>query len=136
WSSDFCSAHLSLRNSYQNLYLYDFKSGKLLNPITQEQFEIVGIARVDEAGNTLHYTARDGDNYMKVQLHRVGLDGKNDRRLTDPAFNHNISLSPDGKYFIDAAETHDQAPATRLMDATGKVVAELATTDLSAFNAL
>ena len=48
--------------------------------------------RVDEAANMLYYTARDGDNYMKLQLHRVGLDGKNDKRLTDPAFTHTITL--------------------------------------------
>ena len=34
----------------------------------------------------MFYMARDGDNYMKMQLHRVGLDGKGDVRLTDPAF--------------------------------------------------
>ena len=27
---------------------------------------------------------------MKLQLHRVGLDGKGDKRLTDPAFNHTV----------------------------------------------
>ena len=31
---------------------------------------------------------------MKVQLHRVGLDGKNDKRLTDPAFAHTVNVSP------------------------------------------
>ena len=40
----------------------------------------------------LFYTARDGDNFMKLQLHRVGLDGKNDKRLTDPAFMHTVDL--------------------------------------------
>ena len=38
----------------------------------------------------LFYTARDGDNHMKLQLHRVGLDGKGDNRLTDPAFHHTV----------------------------------------------
>jgi hypothetical protein len=51
-----------------------------------------------------------GENYMKLQLHRVGLDGKGERRLTDPAFLHTVTLSPDAKYFVDVAETHDQAP--------------------------
>ena len=92
--------------------------------------------RVDEAANAMYYMARDGDNYMKFQLHRVGLDGKNDKRLTDPAFTHTVSLSPDGKYFVDVAETHDQAPVTRLVDANGKVVGELAKTDLTKFNEL
>ena len=39
----------------------------------------------------LFYMARDGDNHMKLQLHRVGLDGKGDVRLTDPAFHHTIA---------------------------------------------
>ncbi len=32
----------------------------------------------------MFYMARDGDNFMKLQLHRVGLDGTGDVRLTDP----------------------------------------------------
>ena len=38
----------------------------------------------------MFYTARDGDNFLKLQLHRVGLDGKGERRLTDPAFHHTV----------------------------------------------
>ena len=124
----------SERNGFRNYYLYDFKAGRLLNPITQGAFEVANILRVDEAANALYYMARDGENYLKVQLHRVGLDGKGDRRITDPAFLHTVTLSPDAKYFVDVAETHDQAPVTRLMDASGKQVAELSRTDLSRFN--
>jgi dipeptidyl-peptidase-4 len=126
----------SERNGFRNYYLYDFKAGRLLNPITQGEFETAEILRLDEGANTLYYTARDGENYLKLQLHRVGLDGKGERRLTDPAFLHSVTLSPDGKYFVDVAETHDQAPTTRLMDANGKLVAELTRTDLSRFNEL
>ena len=124
------------RNGFNNYYLYDFKAGKLITPLTQLQAEVAGVVRVDEATNSLYYTARDGDNYMKFQLHRVGLDGANDRRLTDPAFTHTVSLAPDGKYFVDVAETHDHAPVTRLVDASGKIVAELAKTDLTKVNEL
>ena len=41
-----------------------------------------------------YYTARDGDNYLETQLHRVKLDGTGDVRLTDPALMHTVSLSP------------------------------------------
>jgi dipeptidyl-peptidase-4 len=128
WQSD--------RSGFKNYYLYDFKAAKLIAPLTQLPAEVVNIVRVDEPANTMFYTARDGDNYMKMQLHRVGLDGKNDKRMTDPAFTHSVSLAPDGKHFMDVAETHDQAPVTRIVDANGAVVAELAKTDLSKFNEL
>jgi dipeptidyl-peptidase-4 len=121
----------SERSGFRNYYLYDFKAGKLLTPLTRGAFEVTGIARVDEKENALFYTARDGDNYMKVQLHRVGLDGRDDKRLTDPALMHTVLLSPDGRHFVDIAETHDQAPVTRLYDIDGTLVGELARTDLS-----
>ncbi len=127
WESD--------RTGFKNYYLYDFKAGKLLNPISRVGAEVSGIVRVDESKNTLWFMARTGGNYMKYQLHRAKLDGTESRILTDTAFMHTVSVSPDGKYFVDVAETHDKAPVTRLIDANGKLVAELGTTDLSRFNA-
>jgi len=129
WESD--------RDGWTNYYLFDV-SGKRLNPITSNTtFESGAIVKVDEAANVLFYMARDGDNHMKMQLHRVGLDGTGDVRLTDPAFNHSVSISPDNKYFTDVYQTHNQPPATRLVDAaTGKVVAELAESDLTRFEQL
>ncbi len=125
----------SERTGWKNFYFYDL-SGTLLATLTDHPFEVAAIQRVDEAAGLLHYTARDGDNPMKLQLHRVGLDGRGDRRLTDPAFNHSVNLAPDGRHFIDVAQTHDSPPVTRLVDAEGKVLDELATSDTSRFEQL
>jgi dipeptidyl-peptidase-4 len=124
----------SERNGFKNYYLYDL-SGKLIAPLTQHAFEVAGIVKVDEEAKQLWYYARSGDNFMKLQLHRVGLDGKGDRRLTDPAFNHTVTVSPNGKHVVDVAQTHAIAPVTRVLDAAGKVVATVAESDLSAFTA-
>ncbi len=125
----------SERNGFHNLYLYDM-SGKLLNPITQNNFEVASIVRVDEPRGLLYYMGRDGDNHMKLQLHRAALDGSSDMRLTDPAYSHSVSLAPDGLHFSDVIQTHDVPPTTRLVDAAGKVVAIIATSDISAFDKL
>ena len=125
----------SERTGFRNFFLYDL-SGKLIAQLTQHPFEVGAIVKVDEKAGQLYYTARDGDNVMKMQFHRVGLDGKKDVRLTDPAFNHNVSLSPDGKIFVDVYQTHNIPPATRLIDAKSKVVAELAKGDLTKFDQL
>jgi dipeptidyl-peptidase 4 len=127
WESD--------RTGFKNYYLYDF-SGKLLVLLTNHTVEVAGIVQVNEDAGILYYLARDGDNYMKLQLHRVGLDGKGDRRLTDPTLNHTVDVSPDGTCYLDRAETHDIPPTTRLMAVDGKTIAELATSDTTKFDQL
>jgi dipeptidyl-peptidase-4 len=156
----------SERNGFTNYYLYDL-TGKLINPITSNStFESGPIVKLDEAAGVMFYMARDGDNHMKMQLHRVGLDGRGDVRLTDPKFNHSVSatgcggpgggggrggrggggagagggsscgISPDNKFFVDVYQTHDQPPATRVVDMNGQVVAELTKSDLTRFTEL
>jgi dipeptidyl-peptidase-4 len=125
----------SERTGFRNFYLYDL-SGKLIAPLTKHEFEVANVVRIDEDAGHLFYMARSGDNPMKLQLHRVGLDGEGDTRLTDPAFHHTVDLAPDGKHFIDTIQTHDTPPASRLVNADGEVLAELATSDLTRFDKL
>jgi dipeptidyl-peptidase-4 len=128
WSSE--------RTGWKNFYLYDL-SGTLIAPLTTASgYEADSIVAIDEPNGRLFYTARDGDNFMKLQLHRVGLDGKGDERLTDPALNHTINMSPDAHYFVDVAQAHDVAPKTTLADADGKPAADVAASDLSKFEEL
>jgi dipeptidyl-peptidase-4 len=124
----------SERTGFKNYYLYDL-SGKRIAPLTQHSYEVAGIVKVDEEAKQLWYYARSGDNFMKLQLHRVGLDGKGDRRLTDPAVHHTVTVAPNGRHFVDVAQSHAIAPVTRVLDAAGKMVATVAESDLSAFTA-
>jgi dipeptidyl-peptidase-4 len=127
WSSE--------RNGFKNFYLYDL-SGKLLNGITQNQFDADQIVRVDEKDGKLWYSGRSGANPYLQQLHVVSLAGKGDKRLTDPSLNHTISLAPDGKHFVDVSQSVNTPPVSNLMDAGGKMIANLDKSDLSKFNEL
>ena len=146
----------SERTGWKNFYLYDL-SGKLLTPLTAHTaFEVASLVKVDEQAGVIFYTARDGDNHLKLQLHRVGLDGKGDVRLTDPKYHHSVGacvagggraggtaapatcgISPDNAYFVDVYQTHDTPPATRLVSArTGQPLADIAASDTTTFKEL
>ena len=125
----------SERTGWNNFYLYDL-AGTLLATLTAHPFEVANIVRVDEKAGLLYYMARSGDNPMKLQLHCVGLDGHGDRRLTDPTSHHSVDVAPDGRHFIDVAQTHSAAPVTRLLDAEGRIVTELGRSDLTKFKTL
>jgi dipeptidyl-peptidase-4 len=147
----------SQRTGWNNFYLYDL-NGKLIAPLTTHTaFESGTLIKIDEQAGVVFYTARDGDNVLKLQLHRVGLDGKGDRRLTDPAFHHAVGgciagvrgrfgnptttapcgISPDSTLFVDVYQTHDTPASTRVVDArNGTTIAELASSDLTKFDEL
>jgi len=125
----------SERNGWKNYYLHDLGGGSPV-AVTRNEFDAGKIVRLDEEAGVLDYMARDGDNPLKHQLHRVRLDGTDDRRLTDPAFHHAVDVAPDGATFIDVAQTHDIPPSTRLVAADGRVVVTLAESDLSKFEKL
>ncbi len=125
----------SERNGFKNYYLYHI-DGRLLSTLTSHQFEVGGISRVDEKTGQLWYMARSGDNHMKMQLHRVSLAGKNDVRLTDPTLNHTVNIAPDGKHFVDVAQSHNTPPVSSLRDADGKLIKELQQSDVSKATAL
>jgi dipeptidyl-peptidase-4 len=125
----------SENTGFKNYKLLDL-SGKLLATLTNHPFEVAGIVKVDEKAGFLYYMARSGDNHAKLQLHRVKLDGTGDVRLTNPAFYHTVDISPDGKYIVDVAQTHDIPPFTRLLDSKGQLVSKLAESDMTKFNEL
>lgn len=126
---------ISERNDFRNLYLYDL-AGKQLARITRGAFDVADIVKVDEKAGWVWYMARSGANHMLVQLHRVRLDGSGDRRLTDPSLTHRVDVSPDGRYFVDVEQAHDAAPVSRLRDADGKALAEIAASDISELDVL
>jgi dipeptidyl-peptidase-4 len=124
----------SERNGYANYYLYN-KGGKLANAVTKQNAGEAGsIVDIDEKGKVLYYYARSGPNPHFVQFHRVTFDGTGDRRLTNPDFYHQVSLSPDRKFFVDTYDRPD-APASmqivRVSD--GKVITKLAEGSLEKF---
>jgi dipeptidyl-peptidase-4 len=127
WSSE--------RTGWKNFYLYHL-DGRLLSTLTRHPFEVDAVQQVDEERGLFYYTARSGDNPMKLQLHRVALDGTGDRRLTNPAFHHTVSLAPNAQHFIDVQQTHNMPPVTRLLTTDGRTVGEIARTDDTRFQQL
>ncbi len=124
------------RNGFKNYLVCDL-GGDTPIPLTKNEFDADKLVRVDEASGVVDYLAHDGDNPMKLQLHRVKLDGSGDRRLTDPTLHHTVDVAPDGKHFLDVVQTHDQPIKSRVVNAeSGEILATLAESDLTKFDAL
>jgi dipeptidyl aminopeptidase/acylaminoacyl peptidase len=129
----------SERNNWGNLYLYDLKSGKLLHPITTGDGNVTEVRHVDRDARTLWFVGvgrKRGVNPYYQQFWKVGLDGGKPILLTPEAADHTISMSPDGKTFVDSYSTPTTPPVTVLRSsADGHVIATVAKADISRLKA-
>lgn len=94
----------SERSGWNQIYLYDLRSGKLLRRVTDGDWNVQKIVRVDGAAGQVYFTANGVDpklNPYFTQFYRVNLDGTGMTLLTPGNANHAVHLSPGGKYFVD-----------------------------------
>ena len=127
----------SERDNWGHLYLYDAATGKLKNQITKGDFVVTKLLKVDEKNRMLYFVAdgREKENPYFSQLCKVGFDGKHFAVLTPEEGNHNVTLSPSDKYFIDSYSKPDVPPVTVLRDVDGKLISTLEKTDISRLKA-
>jgi dipeptidyl-peptidase 4 len=110
----------SERSGFGNLELRKLSDPSFVVPLTRHAFPVDDVIRVDEDANTLWYTAFSADRPMLAQLHRVGLDGAGEARIT-PADRHwsRFDFSPDGTRLIARGESPVDAPRTVLFSLEG-----------------
>lgn len=124
----------SERDDWGHLYLYDATTGKVKNQITKGNFVVTQLMKIDEANRTLYFMANGreaGRDPYFAHFYSVKFDGSNLKLLTPEDGNHNISLSPDGKYFTDSYSQPNVPPVAVLRDMTGKLITELEKADIS-----
>lgn len=112
------------RTGWAHYYLYTLK-GKLLNPITSGEWQVLSLEYIDEPNEVIFFTARK-ENSARVDLYRVDYNGKNLKRLTFGDYTHDVKVSPDGKYFITTYSNVTTPSKVALVDTRGKLVRELA----------
>ena len=128
----------SERDNWGHLYLYDANTGKLKQQITKGNFVVTQLLKVDEKARQLYFLAdgREPGNPYFTHFYRIGMDGKNLTLLSPEAGNHQITLSPSGRYFIDTYSQPNVPGISLLRSIGGKLITPLAKTDISRLAAM
>ena len=124
----------SERDDWGHLYLYDATTGKLKNQITKGAFVVTQLLKIDEKNRVLYFNANGkepGRDPYFSHFYSIKFDGTGLKLLTPEDGNHNISFSPDGKYFTDNYSKPNVPPVSVLRDMQGKLITTLEKTDIS-----
>ena len=113
------------KSGWEHYYLFDMK-GKLINQITNGDFTVGAIYKVDEKAKTIYFGARK-ENSARIDLYAASFDGKKMNRLSFGDYSFaGMNISPNNKYFITAYSNISTPSTVALVDMKGKVVKEIA----------
>ncbi|MBD8872149.1 prolyl oligopeptidase family serine peptidase [Rhodanobacter sp. DHB23] len=129
WSDD--------ATGWKQLYAIDGNGDSHRRAITSGQWRAWGVEGIDHADGRL-LIAGSGrepglDPYL-CALYSTAMDGSHLRLLTPEPLNHDVSVSPDGRYFVDNMSLVNR-PTRSVLRSTrdGRIVMQLDHADASAF---
>jgi dipeptidyl-peptidase-4 len=124
----------SERDNWGQLYLYDLTTGKLKHQITTGEGNVTQVLAVDQKNRAIYFQGvgkeQGRDPYFR-HLYKIGFDGKGLALLTPEDADHDVSLSPSGRFFVDSYSRPNVPQTTVLRDARGKLLLTLEKADVS-----
>ncbi len=118
----------SEKDGWKQLYLLSI-ADKKITPITNGAYYVNDLLLVDKRTQTIFFTAsgkEPGRNPYYVHAYKIKMDGTGLTLLTPENSNHDVSISPDGKYLTDNFSTAVTPTVSVLRDSkTGKIVKDL-----------
>ncbi len=121
------------RDGWNHLYLRETTGGRTTR-LTSGPFPVERVVAVHD--DTVFVLARpDPRRPYDLHLCRVGLDGSGWRQLTETTGEHQVTAAGDGT-FIDIHSSVDRPPRTERLDAGGRLLEVIGTTDVSALDRL
>ncbi len=123
----------SEKDNWGHLYLYDLKTKKLKNRITQGEWIVRELMHIDTEKRELIFTAggREIGNPYHVYLYKVNFDGTGLECLTPEKGSHSISPSPNWNYFVTTYSTTSNPPVSILKNRSGETILELSSSNSS-----
>ena len=114
---------VSDRDGWSHLYRYDYQ-GKLINQVTQGNYEVVLVHAVDSDNNTIYYTSTEASP-LERQLYSIRFNGKKKRRLTEVPGRHYVDLSPNAQYYLDRYSNVNTPMQIELRSTEGEILEKM-----------
>lgn len=125
---------LSEKSGWRQIHKVDLKTNKE-TALTSGNFYVNNIVRIDEKDQKVYFLAsgkeKDSNPYHQ-KLYSISFNGKNLKLLTPENLHHQVSMSPDNKYFVDNYSSVNTPTTTVLRNSSaGKTLATIAKADVS-----
>lgn len=114
-------------SGFRHIYRYSTK-GELLNQVTSGDWEVRGVAAIDEAKQSIYFASSEVSP-LETQLYSVSFKGGERTRITAEEGSHVIHANADGSVFIDIFSSFKTPSQAVLKHVTGEKVKVLVAAD-------
>jgi len=114
----------SERDGHHHLYLFNM-DGRVIRPLTHGDWEVIDMDGVDEKKGRVYFAANES-SVLERHLYRVDDNGKNMKRITSEEGTHEVTMSPDCKYFVDRFSSHVRPTRISVHNSDGKRLFDVA----------
>lgn len=96
---------ISDSDGWSHVYRYDYE-GNLLNQVTQGEWEVTKIHAVNSETEKIYFESTEASP-LERQLYSITFEGEQKSRITQMAGRHDITMGPNGSYFITRVSNVD-----------------------------
>ncbi|WP_143309724.1 S9 family peptidase [Chitinophaga vietnamensis] len=111
------------KSGWAHLYWHS-TDGSLKKQLTSGNWTVKDVVHIDQKNMIVYFTARK-EASTRFDLYKVSLQSGAITRLTSGNYDNQVSISPDGKYFIDTYSNLQTPAKMALVDNNGKMIREL-----------
>jgi len=108
----------SARGGRSHLYLYN-PDGSLIRQVTNGDWDVTDLEGVNEGKGMIYFTANEGD-LLQRHLYEISEKGEKLRRISSDEGTHDVTLSPDNKYYLDRYSSHLRPTRVTVYDIKGR----------------
>jgi len=120
------------RDKWYDLYYYLW-DGTLKARLTDSDWRVTRISKVDEETGVIYFTGRGNVNTSN-HFFKVNIDGTGFKQLTEGEGSHSVNLSANGSYFIDNYSNVSTPPVTNLYRGDGTFIKEISKSNVEEFD--
>ncbi|WP_439483159.1 S9 family peptidase [Cyclobacterium plantarum] len=110
----------SEKDGYKHIYHHDL-AGEQIRQITKGNWEVTSMIGVDASEEVVYFVSTE-QSPMERHFYSVTLNGKRKNLLRPENGTHNINMSPDHRFFIDAYSNANKPLQIGLYDNKGKQI--------------
>jgi len=125
--------HWSQRDGWGHFYLYN-ADGSLVRQLTSGEYNCEDVTGYDAKTQTLTFTANGreaGEDPYYLHHYSLTLNGGEPRLLNKGNFDHQVSVSESGRFFVNNSSRVNSVPVSELYDSKGTLLMKLEEADLS-----